>query len=70
VIWLVGDANTTAWRGELDYWVFGDGEVGRIEGRVNGASQEILPHGLLATVNVRLTATDRDTPISVSTPRT
>lgn len=70
VVWLVDTADISTWRGELDFWVFGDGEVGRIEGRVNGNAQEILPHGLLATVNVRMTATDRDTPISVPTPRT
>ncbi len=70
VVWLVEAADISTWRGELDFWVFGDGEVGRIEGRVNGNAQEILPHGLLATVNVRMTATDRDTPISVPTPRT
>jgi hypothetical protein len=70
VVWLVGKADLSTWRGELDYWVFGDGEIGRIGGRVNGAAQQILPHGLLATVNVRLTATDRDSPVSISTPRT
>jgi hypothetical protein len=70
VVWLVGNADTSTWRGELDYWVFGDGEVGRIEGRINGSAQEILPHGLLATVNLRMTATDRDTPVSIATPRT
>ena len=69
VVWLVGTADTSTWRGELNYWVFGDGEVGRIEGRINGSAQEILPHGLLATVNLRMTATDRDTPVSIATPR-
>jgi hypothetical protein len=69
VVWLVGKADTSTWRGELDFWVFGDGEVGRIEGRINGSAQEILPHGLLATVNVRLTATGRDSPVSIATPR-
>ena len=66
--WLLGNANLASWRGELDYWVFGDGEVGRIEGSVNGDAQEILEHGLLATIDVRLTATDRDTSITVSAP--
>jgi hypothetical protein len=68
VVWLTGQADPSTWRGELNYWVFGDGEVGLIEGRVNGDAQGILPHGLLATVNVRLAATDRDTPISIATP--
>lgn len=66
--WLVGKADLATWRGELDFWVFGDGEVGRIEGKVNGEAQQILPHGLLATVNVRMTATERDRPVSIPTP--
>jgi hypothetical protein len=65
--WLLGSADLDAWRGEINYWVFGDGEVGRIEGSVNGEAQGIMP-GLLATINVRLTATDRDTTIYVPTP--
>ncbi len=58
-----------AWRGTLDYWIFGDGELGRVEGFVNGAAQDILPHGLLATFNVRMIATDRDRGVTISPPR-
>jgi hypothetical protein len=65
--WLLGSADLHAWRGEIDYWVFGDGEVGRVEGSLNGEAQGIMP-GLLATINVRLTATDRDAAIYVPTP--
>ena len=65
--WLLGSADLAAWRGEVDYWIFGDGEVGRIEGSVNGEAQGIKP-GLLATINVRLTATDRDAAVNVPTP--
>ncbi len=68
--WLSGDASVKAWRGQLDYWIFGDGELGRVEGFVNGSAQDILPHGLLATFNVRMTATDRDSGVSISAPRT
>jgi hypothetical protein len=70
VRWVVGSASLKTWRGELDFWVFGDGEVGMVSGTINGAAQEILPHGLLATVSVKMTATDRDTPISISPPQT
>jgi hypothetical protein len=70
VRWLVGSASLKSWRGEVDFWVFGDGEVGMVSGAINGAAQEILPHGLLATVWVKMTATDRDTPISISPPQT
>ncbi|MGD0018928.1 MAG: hypothetical protein ABSD62_06700 [Candidatus Limnocylindrales bacterium] len=69
VTWLVGDASLAAWRGEIDYWVFGDGEIGLISGSVNGSAQTILPHGLQATVEIKLTATDRGWPVSISPPR-
>jgi hypothetical protein len=67
VVWLTGSAALGTWRGELDYWVFGDGEVGMLDGRINGEAQEILPHGLLATVYVHVTSTDRDGVIAVPT---
>jgi hypothetical protein len=66
--WLTGDANVATWRGQLEYWVFGDGEVGKVLGSVNGASQDILPHGLLATMEVSMTATDRGAPVSITPP--
>jgi hypothetical protein len=70
VAWLVGNASLETWRGQLDFWVFGDGEVGMVTGSVNGNAQAILPHGLLATVEIRLTATDRGDPVSITPPRT
>lgn len=70
VAWLVGSATPSTWRGEIDFWVFLDGEVGMVTGSVNGDAQGILPHGLQATIWVRMTATDRDTSISISPPRT
>ena len=65
IVWLVGNASLETWRGQIDYWVFGDGEIGQITGSVNGNAQSILPHGLLATVEVKLTATDRDQPVTI-----
>ena len=69
VDWLTKNAVLETWRGELDFWVFGDGEVGMITGSVNGAAQEILPHGIQATIKVRLTATNRDIQTSIVPPR-
>ena len=66
--WLSGPASVKAWRGQLDYWIFGDGEIGRVEGFVNGASQNILPHGLLATINVRMNAVDRGRAVTIKAP--
>jgi hypothetical protein len=68
IVWLVRDASLKTWRGEVDYWIFGDGEVGLMTGSVNGNAQAILPHGLLATVEIRLTATDRDVFIPMTPP--
>lgn len=70
VPWLVGSASLATWRGELDFWVFDDGEVGMVSGTVNGDAHEILPHGIQATVWVKMTATDRDTAVSIIPPRT
>jgi hypothetical protein len=67
--WLVGDASMTTWRGQVDYWLFGDGEVGRISGSVNGNAQAILGHGLLATIAVRFDMVDRDRTVTISPPR-
>ena len=68
--WLAGDTKLSSWRGELDFWVFGDSEVGMVSGSVNGPAVGILPHGLQATIQVRMTATNRDVAVSISPPRT
>ncbi len=67
--WLVGPVDLATWRGELDFWIFGDGEVGMASGTINGSAQGILSHGLLATAWVRMTATDRDAPVFIAPPR-
>lgn len=67
--WIVGnDADLEHWRGELDFWVFTDGELGRVSGSVNGPAVPIAGHGLQATLRVTMTATDRATPVEVSAP--
>lgn len=57
--WLVGPADLERWRGQLDYWVFLDGQVGQIAGSVNGEAAAVVPDALQGTVEVRLTATER-----------
>jgi hypothetical protein len=68
VVWLVGDADLAHWRGQLDYWVFLDGQIGRIAGSVNGDAADIQPGALQATVRVDLTATDRGAVIEITPP--
>ena len=41
--WLVGDADLSRWRGQLDYWVFLDGQLGQVAGSVNGEAGGIEP---------------------------
>ena len=59
VVWLVGGADLHRWRGQLDYWVFLDGQLGQIAGSVNGEAAGIVPNALNGTVEVRLAATER-----------
>lgn len=68
VKWLVGTASLETWRGELDYWIFLDGEVGMVSGTINGDAQEILPHGIQATVWVKMSVVDRDSDIAITPP--
>jgi hypothetical protein len=68
VRWLVGDADLTTWRGEMDVWVFADGQVGRVEGRLGGAGYSIDPDALRVELTTILTATHRDAPVSVTPP--
>jgi hypothetical protein len=65
---LVGDTDVDGWRGYLDFWVFGDGQLGQAEGRVEGAAAGIDPDALLGNIRFRLLAFDRGRPITVSRP--
>jgi len=67
---LVGDADLHRWRGQLDYWVFLDDQLGQVAGSINGEATEIVPDALNGTVDVRMTATERgrDTFIYPPTP--
>jgi hypothetical protein len=66
--WLLGDADLAHWRGQLDYWVFLDGQIGRIVGSVNGDAADIQEGALQSTVRVELTAIDRGSDVQVTPP--
>jgi hypothetical protein len=68
IVWLIGDADLAHWRGQLDYWVFLDGQIGRISGSVNGDAADIQTGALQATIRVDLTATDRGSSIPITPP--
>lgn len=69
VRWLVGDADLGDWRGQLDYWVFLDGELGQLTGSINGEAAGLRRDAILATLEVRLTATERERNIVIYPPR-
>jgi hypothetical protein len=57
--WLVGEADLHRWRGQLDYWIFLDGELGQLAGSVNGDAASFDPDALQGTIEVHLSATER-----------
>jgi hypothetical protein len=65
---LIGDTDTSVWRGYLDFWVFGDGQLGQAEGRIEGPASGLDPDALLANVRFRLLAIDRGLPVAVRAP--
>ena len=68
VTWLVGQADMHRWRGELDFWVFTDDEIGQVIATVNGDAVDFVDTGLQATIRTTMTATDRDARLTVSPP--
>jgi hypothetical protein len=65
---LVGEADLSTWRGELDYWVFGDGGVGRVGGEISGHGGEIRPGGLQGRLRATMIAIERDRPHPIAAP--
>jgi hypothetical protein len=68
VSYLIEDADVSRWRGELDYWVFTDGELGRASAVISGDAVEIVKGGLQAHVRATITATERDAAHPVTPP--
>lgn len=70
--WLVDDRlkadpdDLHAWRGDIDWWVFADGQLGRVLITVSGYPGDAWPaSGISATLTATLSATDRDRPHEV-----
>lgn len=66
--WLVGDADLERWRGQVDYWIFLDGQLGQLAGSVNGEALGIDPEALQGTISFHMTATERDRPRVIYPP--
>ena len=65
---LVGDADIDRWRGELDFWVFADGQLGQADGRITGSAVGLAQDSLTAALRFRLLAYDRGLPVAVLPP--
>ena len=65
---LAGSDQLGHWRGELDYWIFSDGEVGQIQASVSGEAEPLGRSGIVGTVAVTLDATERDRFRSIAAP--
>lgn len=68
VRWFAGERSLHRWRGELDYFVFGDGQLGIVEAWVNGEAEPVVPGAIQATIRFELTATGRGEPVTVEAP--
>jgi hypothetical protein len=65
---LVGNTDLARWRGDLDYWVFADGQLGQVDGRISGPALDLAKDALVASLRFRITAVDRGLPITVLPP--
>ncbi len=74
--WLLADGSDVGgrtldhWRGELDWWVFADGELGAASVQISGARIDTGwdDDGVRAFLEARLIAVDRDEPVDVTAP--
>ncbi len=66
--WLVGDADLHRWRGQLDYWVFLDGQLGQVVGDAGGDAAGLGPDAITGDVSANMTATERDRDVVIYPP--
>jgi hypothetical protein len=68
VRWFAGDRSLHRWRGEIDYYVFGDGQLGLVEAWVNGEAEPVAADAIQATIRASLSATNRGEPLTLEPP--
>jgi hypothetical protein len=68
VDWLIGDADMTISRGELDYLIFVVGALVQVVWIFNGDAGALREGALQATISVDLTATDRGEAFRIDPP--
>jgi hypothetical protein len=70
VAWFVGGDSLKQWRGQLDFWVFSDGELGQVQSSVSGEAQPLGRDGIVGLIQLGLDATERDQFRTISPPAT
>jgi len=65
---LLGETDLSRWRGELDFWIFADGELGQADGFANGPGIGLASSALTAEVRFRLIAIDRGVTTTIRLP--
>ncbi|HYO41814.1 MAG TPA: hypothetical protein VES19_01330 [Candidatus Limnocylindrales bacterium] len=68
VAMLIGQTDISRWRGDLEFWVFADGQLGQVDGRISGPAIGLDDDALQAGVRFRMLAYDRGLPVTVLPP--
>jgi hypothetical protein len=66
---LVGQTDISRWRGDLDYWVFADGQLGQVLGELTGPATGLDEDALQAGIRFRMLAYDRGESVVILPPR-
>ena len=65
---LVGPVDLSRWRGDVDFWVFADSQVGQVDGQISGPALELAEGAVIASLRFRMIAVDRGLPVTVRPP--
>lgn len=68
VRWLAGNADLHRWRGELDYWIFTDDQLGQADAWIEGEGFTLEPGAIHGRLEASLTATERGSSITIVPP--
>ena len=68
VRWLAGDADLHRWRGELEYWIFADSELGLVDAWIEGEGFTLQEGAIRGRLEASLTATERGVAITIVPP--
>ena len=68
VRWLAGDADLHRWRGELEYWIFTDDQLGRADAWIEGEGFTLQPGAIRGRLDASMIATERGSSITIVAP--